>query len=90
MEDIYAPGQWWLELTSPAGTKAAAVTELKQELAADTLVCFGDNHNDLPMLAAADVSLAVANATPEVRAAATHVIGANSADGVASWIAQLS
>jgi len=89
MEDIYAPGQWWLELTSPAGTKAVAVTALKRELAADTLICFGDNHNDLLMLAAADISLAVANATPAVRAAATNVIGANSADGVAWWISQL-
>jgi len=41
------------------------------------------------MLAAADISLAVANATPAVRAAATNVIGANSADGVAWWISQL-
>jgi Cof subfamily protein (haloacid dehalogenase superfamily) len=88
MEDIYAPGQWWLELTSPAGTKAAAVAALKRELAPERLVCFGDNHNDLPMFAVADIALAVANAAPEVRAAATRVIGANTEAGVAVWISE--
>src|SRR4029078_13669466 len=72
MEDIYAPGQWWLELTSPAGTKAVAVTALKRELSADTLICFGDNHNDLPMLAAADLSLSRAHAPPAGAARGTQ------------------
>jgi Cof subfamily protein (haloacid dehalogenase superfamily) len=85
-EDVYTPGEWWLVLTSFTGTKAAALTALKSELGADALVCFGDNHNDLPMFAIADTALAVANAVPEVRAAASDVIGANTADGVARWI----
>ncbi|GAB3841179.1 HAD hydrolase family protein [Dactylosporangium cerinum] len=84
-EDIYAAGQWWLELT--ACTKAAAVAALKAEVVAATVTCFGDQLNDLPMFAVADTALAVANAAPEVRAAATRVIGANTDDGVARWIA---
>lgn len=84
-EDIYSAGQWWLELTS--GTKATAVAALTAELAAQRVTCFGDQLNDLPMFAIADVALAVANAAPEVRAAATQVIGANTDDGVAHWIA---
>jgi Cof subfamily protein (haloacid dehalogenase superfamily) len=87
-EDIYTPGEWWLALTSPTGTKAAALTALRSELGADTLVCFGDNHNDLPMFAIADTALAVANAVPEVRRAASDVIGANTADGVAKWVSR--
>ncbi|GAA3259607.1 HAD hydrolase family protein [Dactylosporangium siamense] len=87
-EDIYSPGQWWLELTS--GTKATAVAALKAELAAATVTCFGDQLNDLPMFAVADTALAVANAAPEVRAAATQVIAANTDDGVAQWIAATS
>jgi Cof subfamily protein (haloacid dehalogenase superfamily) len=86
MEDVYAGGRWWLELTAASATKAAAVAMLKARLGADTLVCVGDNDNDLPMLAIADIALAVANAAPAVRAMATHVIGANAADGVAAWI----
>jgi 5-amino-6-(5-phospho-D-ribitylamino)uracil phosphatase len=85
-EDIYTPGEWWLAITAPAATKAAALAALKRELAADSLVCFGDNRNDLPMFAVADTALAVANAVPELRAAASSVIGANTADGVARWI----
>ncbi|GAA2360675.1 HAD family hydrolase [Dactylosporangium salmoneum] len=84
-EDVYSAGQWWLELTST--TKAAAVAALKAEVAAETVTCFGDQLNDLPMFAVADTALAVANAAPEVRAAATQVIGANTDDGVARWIA---
>jgi 5-amino-6-(5-phospho-D-ribitylamino)uracil phosphatase len=88
MEEIYAPGQWWLEVTASTGTKAAALAALKSELRADTVVCFGDHHNDLPMFAVADTALAVANAAPEVRTAASAVIGANTADGVARWISE--
>ena len=88
MRDVYSAGQWLLELNSSAGTKAAAATALKTELRADTLVCFGDNDNDLPLLAVADTALAVANAAPAVRAAATEVIGANASDGVARWISE--
>jgi 5-amino-6-(5-phospho-D-ribitylamino)uracil phosphatase len=88
MEDVYASGQWMLELNSLAGTKAAAAVALKNELGAGALVCFGDHHNDLPMFAVADAALAVANAAPAVRAAATEVIGGNVADGVAHWISE--
>jgi hydroxymethylpyrimidine pyrophosphatase-like HAD family hydrolase len=88
MEDIYAEDQWWLELNSFAGTKAAAAIVIREELGADALVCFGDHHNDLPMFTVADTALAVANAAPAVRAAATEVIGANTVDGVARWISE--
>jgi 5-amino-6-(5-phospho-D-ribitylamino)uracil phosphatase len=40
------------------------------------------------MLSVADTALAVANAAPAVRAAATEVIGANTSDGVAHWISE--
>lgn len=86
-EDIYAPGTFVIELTSSAGTKAAAVNRIRTEIQADRLVCFGDNHNDLPLFAIADLSLAVGNATPDVRRAANEVIGTNAADGVAEWLA---
>jgi hydroxymethylpyrimidine pyrophosphatase-like HAD family hydrolase len=39
------------------------------------------------MFEIADVSLAVANATPKVRRAATATIGGNAAEGVAEWLA---
>ncbi|WP_306208610.1 HAD family hydrolase [Actinoplanes sp. RD1] len=85
-EDAYTPGEWWLELTALDATKATAVGALAAGCGARSLVCFGDNRNDLPMFALAEVALAVANAVPDVRAAATAVIGSNAEDGVAAWV----
>ena len=43
---------------------------------------FGDNHNDLEMLAEAGESYAVANAREEVKQEARFVIKSNNEDGV--------
>ncbi|WP_285680995.1 HAD family hydrolase [Actinoplanes sp. NBRC 103695] len=86
-EDVYAPGEWWVELTSSAATKAAAVAALRDEIGATSLTCFGDGPNDGPMFAIADRAIAVANAIPELRAAAHSVIGSNADEAVATWIA---
>lgn len=85
-EEIYAPGQYWLEVGSLDGTKAAALRTVLGAAGADRLVCFGDNLNDLPMFALADESLAVANALVEVRRRASAVIGDNAGEGVATWL----
>lgn len=86
-EETYLPGTYWLELSAPGADKGHGVLELKSLLGADRVVCFGDNRNDLAMFRAADASYAVANASDEVRAAATGVIGSNADDGVAHWLA---
>jgi hydroxymethylpyrimidine pyrophosphatase-like HAD family hydrolase len=56
--------------------------------AADVLV-FGDEINDLPMFAVAGRRVAVANAHPDVRAAADEVTGSNADDGVAETIERI-
>lgn len=72
----------------PAGcSKATGLAAVKQLCGARRVVCFGDNLNDLPLFAAADRALAVGNACAEAKQAAGEVIGANSADGVALWMA---
>lgn len=86
-EDAYAPGTFWLEIHSDAGSKAQAALLLAAEVGATRLVVFGDNHNDVPLFEVADEAYAVANAVPELRAIATRVIGANDEDAVASWLA---
>lgn len=86
-EDVYTPGQFWLELTQSGATKARAVRALADRAGADRIVCFGDNLNDLSMFAAADESYAVSNAVAEVRAVATAVIGSNADEAVARWLA---
>ncbi|WEG08353.1 HAD family hydrolase [Microbacterium horticulturae] len=77
----------WLEIHADTGTKARAVRRLAGSLSVERIVAFGDNHNDVPLFEVADETCAVANAVPELRAIATHVIGANDADGVADWLA---
>jgi HAD superfamily hydrolase (TIGR01484 family) len=52
-------------------------------------IAFGDQPNDLPMLAWAGTSCAVANAHPDVLAAATRIIGSNDDDGVAGVLESL-
>ncbi len=86
-EDIYSPGDYWLELCATTGTKAAAIAALRDEFGADQLICAGDNHNDMPMLAIADIGLAVGNAVAAVKQAADEIIGTNVEEGVAEWIA---
>ena len=52
-------------------------------------IAFGDQPNDLPMLAWAGTSYAVANAHPDVLAAAGRVIASNDDDGVAQILERL-
>ncbi|WP_025156360.1 Cof-type HAD-IIB family hydrolase [Leifsonia aquatica] len=53
----------------------------------DDVIAFGDELNDLPLLRAAGIGVAMANASDEVRAAASHGTASNDADGVAEFLA---
>ncbi len=85
--DIFDPARSYIEVFRAGISKAAAVLHLKEQLGADRLVVYGDHLNDLPMFAVADESVAVANALPEVRAAATRTIGPNTLPSVANDMA---
>lgn len=80
--------EYWLELMPKAATKANAAAKLKEILGCDRMVAFGDAVNDLPLFAAADGSCAVANAVPQLKEAATEIIGSNEEDGVARWLVE--
>lgn len=84
-KDIYSKEQW-LEIMPQTTTKANAIRKLKSLLNCDRVVVFGDGINDLEMFGLADESYAVANASEELKAVATGVIGANDDDGVAEWL----
>lgn len=86
--DIFNSDVAFLEVFAPGVSKASAVTDLKKMTGADRLTVFGDNLNDLPMMAVADVAVAVGNAFPEVKAAADIVIGSNRDDVVALYISE--
>ena len=69
-------------------SKARAVRQLQELLGCGRLVVFGDGVNDLDMFEIADEAYAVENAVPELKAAATGIIGSNNDDGVAKWLSE--
>lgn len=74
-----------LEISAPEVTKASTLALVCAELGVDAadVLAFGDMPNDLPMLAWAGTSYAMANAHPTVLETATRVAPANDEDGVA-------
>lgn len=88
---VTLPGPWTVEVSATGVSKAAAVAELCDELgiAATDVLALGDYPNDLPMLAWAGRGVAVANAHPEVLAAADEVTASNDEDGVAQVLESL-
>jgi hydroxymethylpyrimidine pyrophosphatase-like HAD family hydrolase len=79
------------EISAPGVTKAAALEAWSAGLGieANDVWAFGDMPNDLPMIAWAGTSFAVANAHPDVIAAADHVCPTNDEDGVAQTLETL-
>ncbi len=79
------------EISAPGVTKAAALEAWCADLGvtAEQVWAFGDMPNDLPMIAWAGTSFAVANGHPAVIAAADHVCPPNDEDGVAQTLETL-
>ncbi|MHA6758571.1 HAD family hydrolase [Streptacidiphilus sp. PAMC 29251] len=87
MVNVYhSNGHHLIEAVAPGVSKASALADLAARLGIDRAeaVAFGDMPNDLPMMAWAGTSYAVANAHPDVVAAVHHVIGGHDEDGVAA------
>ncbi|MGM9974359.1 MAG: HAD family hydrolase [Clostridiaceae bacterium] len=84
--DIFDTSKGYLEVFSQGTSKAEAITRLASAAAADRLVVFGDNLNDIPMFNIADECYATENAFPEVKAEATGIIKSNDQDGVAEFL----
>jgi Cof subfamily protein (haloacid dehalogenase superfamily) len=81
----YSSGRALIEMSAHGVTKATSLAALAANhgISPGECVAFGDMPNDLPMLAWAGTSYAVANAHPDVLAAVDHVTAANNDDGVA-------
>jgi Cof subfamily protein (haloacid dehalogenase superfamily) len=85
------PQDGLLEISAPGVSKASTLARLCAELGVDRadVVAFGDQPNDLPMLAFAGTSYAVANAHPDVLTAVSNHTGSVDDDGVAQVLEQL-
>ena len=80
-----------LEISAAGVSKATALARLCEQRDIDRrdVIAFGDMPNDLPMLAWAGHAVAVANAHPDVRAAAHEVTASNDESGVALVLERL-
>lgn len=87
MPDTYNKDEIWYEIFSKNASKASALLQVMELTHSDRLVCFGDNNNDLSMIRAAEVGIAVSNACPELKKHADKVIESSSEGAVARYIA---
>jgi hypothetical protein len=76
----------WMDILHCLASKGAAVTNVKRQVGATNVICFGDSDNDLSMFELADESYAPENGKVNIREAASAVIGHNQKDGVAHFL----
>jgi len=91
VEITWSSASTLLEISARGVTKASTLAMLCEDrgIAAEEVLALGDMPNDIPMLAWAGTSYAMANAHPTVREAADHVAPPNDQDGVAQVIEEL-
>lgn len=85
---VVSTGVSMLEVVPPGVSKAAALDAwlARRGLSRAEVLAFGDAENDLDMLLAAGVGVAMANGPEAVRAAVGRVCPPVEADGVALWL----
>lgn len=85
-KDKYTENRWCLEISGIRASKGTAVRLLRERYHPERIIAFGDSLNDVPLFDACDEGYAVANASDELKARATGIIGSNLQDGVAKFI----
>ena len=82
---------YFLEVTEVGINKASTLTGMVKKLgkSVDNLICCGDGFNDLSMIKAAGIGVAMANAQEKVREAADYITKSNDEDGIVDVIEKL-
>ena len=78
-------GEWMVDFTHATATKATAVARYAELSRIDVsqIIAAGDSFNDVPLLEARGLGVAMGNAVPEVKAVADYVAPPVDADGLA-------
>jgi len=87
-DNAYSPGWRWLTAHATEAGKDTGVRDLleRHDFADHEIVVFGDTTGDLPLFAAADRRIAVANADQELIDAACETIGPHHEDSVIAYL----
>ena len=77
--------KYYLDITHPTANKGEGVLMLSEllDIPLSQIVTIGDMENDVPMFRQSGVSIAMGNATPEVKARAMFVTASNEEEGFA-------
>lgn len=88
---VMASGEHWVDFMECDVDKGAALRKIQEELGIkpEETMAFGDNNNDIGLLQCAKESYAVANARPEVKKIAKHVLKDDGQDAVLDIIKSL-
>ena len=92
----YVPDDLYLQLSenlvamilNRKATKMNGVRRLAEfyGILPEQIIAFGDDYNDIDMLEACGIGVAVGNALPEVKLVADYICDSNEQDGVAGWL----
>jgi Cof subfamily protein (haloacid dehalogenase superfamily) len=82
--DVCMAGEWYLDFTSKGANKGKALSIIQEhyQITPEETVAFGNADNDISMIRKAKYSFAVANASENLKAAASETIGAMKEDAV--------
>lgn len=83
---IYRSAPHYLEIVPPGIDKGHALLKLMETVGRNTLIACGDQDNDISMIRAADIGVAMGNAEEEVKAVADYVAPTNDQNGIAHVI----
>jgi len=80
--DSYDIGWFWLSCARKDSNKAQGVSKLRRLTGCKRIVCFGDNHNDLPMFSVAGHTVCLGGGMEELKAEAEFITDTVMNDGI--------
>jgi phosphoglycolate phosphatase (TIGR01487 family) len=84
LDVILSDSQYAIHINSSGIDKATGFKEVMRrfDIASDDVICIGDSETDVPLFRLAKLSVAVGNASDEVKSQATMSVSAHAGDGV--------